>query len=132
VLVDLVLACDATHPDMPLFPASLHVQAAVIGDDSMTEYERMAEWAHETAMRTPARPRNKVVGSADRLPSETVQTGQETVTGLAPRRTYGRRAPRSAVGAPLPSYEDLCVEAVLNMNNENGSLPKRIFEWIAT
>ncbi|RKP24726.1 hypothetical protein SYNPS1DRAFT_23215 [Syncephalis pseudoplumigaleata] len=134
VLVDLVLACDATHPDMPLFPASLHVQAAVIGGDAMADYERMAEWTHETAMAAtpPARPRGKVTGSADRLPSETTQTGRETVTGLTPRRTYGRRAPRSAVGAPLPSYEDLCVEAVLNMGNENGSLPKRIFEWIAT
>ncbi|KAI9598584.1 hypothetical protein BDF19DRAFT_182364 [Syncephalis fuscata] len=117
---------------MPLFPASLHVQAAVIGGDGVNDYDRMAEWAHDASMATPVRARGKIVGSADRLPSETTQTGRETVTGLTPRRTYGRRAPRSAVGLPLPSYEDLCVEAVLDMDNENGSLPKRIFEWIAS
>jgi hypothetical protein len=129
--VDLVLACDATHPDMPLFPASLHVQAVTMGG-SVEDYDRMNDWPHDEPFSTPGPSRGKIVGSADRLPTDGPQNGRETVTGLTPRRTYGRRAPRSAVGLPLPSYEDLCVEAVLDMDMDNGSLPKRIFEWIAS
>ncbi|RKP06537.1 hypothetical protein THASP1DRAFT_31649 [Thamnocephalis sphaerospora] len=132
VLVDLVLACDATHPDMPLFPASLHAQALSTPGVS-SEYDRMSDWAQEANGETPSRPKPpKARTPAERSLADTPRSSRETVTGLTPRRTQGRRAPRSAAGHPLPSYEDLCVEAVLDMNKPGGSLPKRIFEWIAT
>jgi hypothetical protein len=129
--VDLVLACDATHPDMPLFPASLRSQA-MSSSGMIDDYNHVGDWNSDvngvTSMRTKTtKPRT----ASERSLGETGRSSRETVTGLTPRRTQGRRAPRSAEGHPLPSYEDLCVEAVLDMNKPGGSLPKRIFEWIA-
>lgn len=45
--------------------------------------------------------------------------------------TAGRKVPRDINGNPLPSYEELIVQAIQSINHPVGCAPKTIFAWIA-